>query len=431
MWEHIFAQLPCMGLVASASRLQHVNQQALATFGLDAASLLSLPGLPSLFVPEHATDVAHALDEALQLGASAPRELLLRRGSGETLEVELRLSRAPGHEGAVIAVLTDVSHRVSDTQTLKQLAYHDSLTGLPNRARFTDALTLAIRSARRQADALAVAALDLDGFKAVNDEAGHEAGDRVLREVAERLSGTLRGTDLVARVGGDEFALLLPGITTAAEARTTFEKVHRAFARPFFAGRFHLGASVGVALSVELGADPQVLLRAADEAMYAAKRGGKGRTVIAQRGALGSDEPAVAPFAWSDALRLGVPETDADHRELLDGALALLEALARGDDAEGVRTLFERLQRHTHEHFAHEEALMVATDYPHRERHAQEHARLARELERLGQGLDGRGLAELTCFARDWLLGHMRHADRLFVEAVTPASPNGWSAAAT
>ena len=177
----------------------------------------------------------------------------------------------------VTAKVAALSQAEQMAQAMRHLALHDPLTGLPNRVLFQDRLEHGLHSCQRTGAPLAVVVLDLDRFKEVNDTLGHQAGDRLLQELAGRVQAAVRRSDTVARLGGDEFALLLR-IARLEDARTVAETVCRAIAPPVVLdGRpITLGASCGVALYPQHGADPQVLLQRADVAMYQAKsaRGG-------------------------------------------------------------------------------------------------------------------------------------------------------------
>ncbi|GEM_PF-935714 len=164
---------------------------------------------------------------------------------------------------------------------LRQLAAQDPLTGLANRCTFLDRLGVQERQARRRSERFAVLFLDLDRFKWVNDTLGHEIGDRLLALAAERLRGTLRQSDTVARLSGDEFAVLMPELAHEQEAEALASKLVQILAQPFeLAGRkLHLGASVGVAIYPQHGA-VEALMRHADLAMYEAKRLGGGRATL-------------------------------------------------------------------------------------------------------------------------------------------------------
>ncbi len=163
-------------------------------------------------------------------------------------------------------------------RALAHQALHDSLTDLPNRVLFHDRLQQAVLSSTRHGWSLALLMMDLDHFKHVNDTLGHQAGDVLLQQVAQRLRKLMRNTDTVARLGGDEFAIVLPGARVANDALTAAEKVQRAVETPFLIDGETLlvGTSIGIAQWPEHGAEIPELIRHADEAMYQAKRGRSG-----------------------------------------------------------------------------------------------------------------------------------------------------------
>ncbi|ABI67677.1 sensor domain-containing diguanylate cyclase [Syntrophomonas wolfei] len=156
-------------------------------------------------------------------------------------------------------------------------AFHDALTGLPNRYLFYDRLDNAISMAQRNKEMLAVVFLDLDGFKEVNDNYGHEAGDHLLQVVAERLRELLRESDTLARLGGDEFLFIFPQIKSEADAATIAKKILTALANPFmFWGReVYLTASIGISLYPKDAKNSRNLINKADLAMYQVKNSGK------------------------------------------------------------------------------------------------------------------------------------------------------------
>jgi diguanylate cyclase (GGDEF)-like protein len=168
-----------------------------------------------------------------------------------------------------------------------RLAYHDPLTGLANRARLMDRLEQLIALSSRERESVSVILMDLDRFKYVNDVLGHQYGDVVLQEVAERLTGLLRDSDTVARLGGDEFAVLLPR-TSAVSAMAVASKITTALETPMVieGQNVDIGASIGIATFPEHGANAAILLREADVAMYAAKRARAGVMVFDQRHSL-------------------------------------------------------------------------------------------------------------------------------------------------
>jgi diguanylate cyclase (GGDEF)-like protein len=164
---------------------------------------------------------------------------------------------------------------------IEHQAMHDGLTGLPNRNLLEDRLAQNLAQAARSGEATAVLMLDFNRFKQVNDQLGHEVGDRLLCEISQRLTGALRKTDTVARLGGDEFVILLSGVQSVHDAVLVAEKILAATAPPVIINGHVLtpGVSIGIALYGEHGADAECLLRHADAAMYRAKRSGSGYQV--------------------------------------------------------------------------------------------------------------------------------------------------------
>jgi diguanylate cyclase (GGDEF)-like protein/PAS domain S-box-containing protein len=171
----------------------------------------------------------------------------------------------------------DISERKEAEQVINFQAYHDLLTHLPNRALLKDRLSLAITQAQRNKRRLAVMFLDLDRFKIVNDTLGHTMGDRLLKAVANRLQGCLRGGDTLARFGGDEFTLLLPEVRTRDDVVVIASKILDKLAAPFVIDGHELfvGASIGIAMYPEAGDSVEALIQSADIAMYHVKGRGK------------------------------------------------------------------------------------------------------------------------------------------------------------
>ncbi len=181
--------------------------------------------------------------------------------------------------GELASMVMDMVERKRAEERIEHLAYHDPLTQLPNRALLTDRLRQVMSEAKRSRHMLAVCYLDLDGFKPINDHWGHDHGDRVLIEVAQRLTGCVRAGDTVSRLGGDEFVILLGDLNDVDECEHALERIMDALRVTFMVAGHpaHLSASVGVTLYPDDLSDPDTLLRHADQAMYAAKQGGRNR----------------------------------------------------------------------------------------------------------------------------------------------------------
>ena len=232
--------------------------------------------MPSLFSQEKYDEI---MKEAIA-GGHWTGELTGRNASDELEAVWLTLSVIKNDGGEIthfVGVLSSISQLLLRHQGLLDAANHDTLTGLPNRRMLQDRFALAVTRCKRNGRLLAVCFLDLDGFKLVNDTLGHEAGDRVLRVIAARLSQIVRGDDTVARLGGDEFVLLLGEIEGESGVAQLLERLLVDVARPIAIDgeSATVTASIGVTLSTDEQAGLDGLLLRADEAMYAAKSNGK------------------------------------------------------------------------------------------------------------------------------------------------------------
>jgi len=208
-------------------------------------------------------------------------EIRHRRDDGSLIDVELQVSAAEIEgELLVFASTRDITAMKAAQARIEHIAFHDPLTQLPNRLLLQDRLRQAVLSAQRTGSFVAVCYLDLDGFKRVNDEHGHDAGDALLVEIAHRLQLAMRGQDTAARLGGDEFVLVLTMLDDPEGWRTIIGRAMAAIRAPVAidgAGAVRVGVSAGVALAPRDGVDAEVLLGKADRAMLQAKRDGKNR----------------------------------------------------------------------------------------------------------------------------------------------------------
>jgi diguanylate cyclase (GGDEF)-like protein/PAS domain S-box-containing protein len=225
--------------------------------------------------PEEAQRLeCEGLPEA-RAGRSWRANVVARRHDGVHVPLEVALS--PLGEGRLALALRDVSDQHREGETLRALVYRDALTGLPNRRLFEDRLGIALAQAHRYRHRLAVIFLDVDRFKQVNDTLGHAAGDELLKAVSARLAESVREGDTVARLAGDEFTLLLPGIHYTEDVAAISRKLVEAMRRPFSLGGqdVRVTASGGISLYPEDGEDGETLLKKADTAMYRAKERGR------------------------------------------------------------------------------------------------------------------------------------------------------------
>jgi diguanylate cyclase (GGDEF)-like protein/PAS domain S-box-containing protein len=237
---------------------------------------------PSLLRSDHhGPEFYRQLWEALLRQGRWQGEIWNRRKDGEAYLEWLTISMVPGADGKpfrYVAVFHDITELRRKDEHIRHLAYHDALTGLPNRLLLLDRLDHAIAGRRREGQRLAFVFLDLDRFKTVNDSLGHDVGDKLLEQVAQRLVASLRASDTVARMGGDEFVVLLDKVDEPADCANLAEKISAALAVPIAVDghAIPMGCSMGIAVFPEDGVTPLDLMKNADAAMYAAKAAGRG-----------------------------------------------------------------------------------------------------------------------------------------------------------
>lgn len=256
------------------------NRAFLDMLGYTAEEVAGLP-VRQLTPPSwRATDERAVASAASAGGCSEEFEKEYRRKDGSLVPVSFKVSLVRDAEGVPLGmwhIIRDLIERKNLEQAIRHQAYHDALTDLPNRTLFMDRLNLELSLAKRERRRLAVLFVDLDRFKGINDSLGHPLGDRLLREVAHRLTSCVRESDTVARIGGDEFAILLPSITHAEGAAVIAEKAVESIEKPLLAGRheLHVSASIGISMYPGDGQSAEALLKHADIAMCHAK--GQGR----------------------------------------------------------------------------------------------------------------------------------------------------------
>lgn len=260
--------------VNPAGQVESFNKAAESIFGCRAEDVMNA-SFTSLLSAE---DGARFLSSSGEPLTCVGTELIGVRKDGERFHLTLSVSEAiASHSRCFTLLVQDISERRAFEAKLAYQATHDALTGLPNRDLYNDRLVQALAQAARQGQILALLFLDLDRFKYINDSLGHGAGDEVLKAVAERLRSSLRQEDTLARIGGDEFTLLLPSLPHVDGAALVAQNILRMLERPFsIAGReFFVSGSIGITFYPHDANEASVLVKNADTAMYAAKsRGG-------------------------------------------------------------------------------------------------------------------------------------------------------------
>jgi diguanylate cyclase (GGDEF)-like protein/PAS domain S-box-containing protein len=271
-----------VGMIKLKNRTALWKNRALdRIFGYEPHELVGAP-IRRLYLDDATFDEVGALAyPILAAGGRYSRQLRMRHKQGHALWIELNGAAVSADES--LWSMTDITVLKDSEAHAQHLALHDATTGLPNRRLFAERLLYILADARRRRQLTGVCYLDLDGFKAVNDAFGHDAGDAVLREVAQRLLACIRTNDVVARFGGDEFALILSNIQDAREVERVLQRVLQAIEQPVRlpgGESAMVGASIGAAIGPEHGDTSDTLMAHADQAMYVAKRAGKHRVCL-------------------------------------------------------------------------------------------------------------------------------------------------------
>ncbi len=260
-------------------RIEWVNQAYMTLLGVTSRQVL---GTPLRSFPYAHLQETRPTPESATTGIDCVKTEIMEKGkNGASLVLEQILTPIVDTEGKptkFVVTLHDVTTRAVAEMQMKHQAYHDALTDLPNRIMFEDRLQLALAQARRDGTLLALLFLDLDNFKSINDQHGHQMGDRLLRVVAKRLVSCVRTTDTVSRLSGDEFTIILQGLDRIQDIRQVAQKIVDCLMLPIHLNGQDLfvQTSIGIAVSPKDSIDPRQLLAIADQAMYRAKDfGGK------------------------------------------------------------------------------------------------------------------------------------------------------------
>ena len=253
-------------------------------FGYDEGELLGVPPR-ALYVDDASYESLSAVAYAqIKAGGRFRTQLQMRRKDGSLIWVDMAGVELPAASaergGESLWMMVDITQSKAHEARMEHAALHDALTGLPNRLLLADRLKQALHSAERSNHVFALAYLDLNGFKQINDSHGHDAGDEVLKAVSARLHAGLRASDTVARLGGDEFVVLLTPAMAPAEAEPVLNRLLDALSQPITLSsgvQVAVGSSLGLAHFPVDGRTPDTLMRHADEAMFANKRAGRAR----------------------------------------------------------------------------------------------------------------------------------------------------------
>ena len=314
------------------------NDACARMFGFEFAEEFMEQGAGIAYINEHHRE---SVMRRLELnGAVFNEEVQLRDRKDQPVWALENVRLVPARDGAaptLEGILLDINDRKKAEEEIAYRAYHDELTGLPNRPLFADRVEVALANAQRKKIRIGAMFLDLDDLKIVNDTLGHATGDMLLKMVATRLSETLRAGDTIARVGGDEFVVLLPEVNHEADALRAANKILRALAKPFVleADELHITASIGLAIGPRDGDSAEALIRNADGAMYRAKQSGGNRVELYRRvgpailGRIAQEEELRRAMDRDEFGLLYQPQVMIDTRDLVG-----VEALIRWNHAE-------------------------------------------------------------------------------------------------
>ena len=308
--------------------------------GHEAESCINDPGLKiSLIHPDDLQHVEAELERGLKRGSNRLEYRLLHKdGHYFWVADEFRVEKNRDGEPEFLGFLTDITNQKLSEEKIRTMAYSDLLTGLPNRSLYYDRLQQTLAQSRRNKTNMAVLFMDLDYFKPINDELGHEWGDQALIEVSKRLQGCIRETDTVARIGGDEFSIILADISSEKDACLVADKVIASIQEPMLLKdtRYVLGISIGICLKSQEYGDVETCMRLADDAMYQAKEMGRNRYCIYRNSGQGLSNELSEELLVEKALRQAISNDElVIHYQpkvgVKDGLITGTHALLRWD----------------------------------------------------------------------------------------------------
>lgn len=407
-------------------------------------------------LPAHLWEQLARCDQSLVDGApAASTEVLLAVDgvSSRCLWLKLPILGADGKLQSIASIVHEVSQPHPSTamqQTLacleqanqelrravvelEQAASTDKLTGAWNRRRLEESVRIEMDRLNRYEHPLSLLILDIDFFKALNDQHGHGTGDQVLRALTTLLHDRLRGTDSLTRWGGEEFVVICPN-TQRALAAGLADRLREQIAKAAFPGAGQVTVSIGVA-ECRLGESWEEWFERADQALYQAKKGGRNRVQLAPAASTADHDqaPVVANFVqlvWRSAYECGDEVVDRGHRLLFANANKLLSAILSGHSAGSVDALVDSLIADVLQHFCDEEKVIVAAGFPGASEHVVLHHELVAKAVKLVDGYrtGKQGLGDVFQFlAYDVVTKHMLDADRQFFPYLRADRPESTS----
>ncbi|MFO1115641.1 MAG: diguanylate cyclase [Beijerinckiaceae bacterium] len=368
---------------------------------------------------------SHAVKEAVAGAGSGWKKIRIQALEGGVVE---RRAQALDLEGGPLLVLDEPAESETlraldrlETQiaSLRRVCSTDPLTGIWNRTHFERIITGELDRSVRHRQPVSLLLVDIDGFKAINDSFGHQAGDAVLMELVGVLQSTVRSIDMLFRWGGEEFVIVAP--STAYRGAALFgERIRRAVEAHEFGFVGHATVSIGIAEHA-MPETASMWFRRADEAMYRAKAGGRNQVSFEPLGSSNAWTKASGASAirlvWRDEYECGEPLIDEQHRQLFDLANDALEASLQPNPSNEFEAAIGRLLTHITEHFAYEEQALAESGYEELDEHKTAHAALLRRAAslRLEVAAGQATFAELVAFLADKVVAqHLFTVDRKF-----------------
>jgi diguanylate cyclase (GGDEF)-like protein/hemerythrin-like metal-binding protein/PAS domain S-box-containing protein len=412
-----------LGMVDFGGNIFEANKRLAEIFGLTQKKLKTM-NLMEIWMPEERAQAIADLREAAStedFKAVIERRFLNKRGEFFFAEVTRGLIRSrAGKPVCFTFSVRDITESKRNRMLLEAQASTDPLTGAMNRSRTEERAGFELIRSDRYGNKLSLLMIDLDGFKTVNDNYGHDAGDRVLRALCDVARGCLRSIDILGRWGGDEFVALLPE-TGLAGAEIVAGRLLSKLENFQFGDGIRMTASIGVTSHRE-DEEFSLMMARADACLYRAKQNGRNQFLVdpqdAEREAAGiRADPSLLTLHWRQAYASGHPLIDAEHQELFSMSNNVIAAITQGRGGIGVLNSYRELIVHIRSHFAHEEETLQAAGIPNVREHAEIHRTLAKRACDLADQFE-QGKASATELLRflihDIVARHMIQEDREF-----------------